>query len=425
MQIILLLAGIAVGFIIGWLLLKSRTSALEERSAQQLQLNQQLNSELKETRDKNVSLSSSVAELKAINQNLNSNLDTQKEELERVNEKLKTEFENLANNILERKSEKFTQQNKDNLDIILNPLKEKIKEFEEKVDRVYKADTEERISLRTEIKLLAEQNKQIGDEARHLALAMRGDKKKQGDWGENILQLILEKAGLQRDIHYRIQASFKDEDGGQKRPDIIINLPEEKNLIVDSKVSLNAYVDYCASDDDVTRKMHLSKLVTAVEFHIKDLNSKNYHKLYQINVPDFVLLFIPLEGAFSLILENDSTIFIRALEERNIVIVTPSTLLATLSTVSSIWKQENQKKNALEIARQSGDLYDKFHGLINDLIEVGKKMDSSKSAYEDAMNKLSTGHGNLVSRVERLKKLGASTQKQLPSTLIERSEEDN
>jgi DNA recombination protein RmuC len=420
MQIILLLAGLGAGFVIGWLYVKSRASALEERAAQQLQLNQQLNSELREIREKNVSLSSALAALEAENKNLLK----REEELAELENRNQKEFENLANKILDEKSEKFTEQNRRNLDVILTPLKEKIKDFEEKVEKAYKTDSAERISLRTEIRILAEQNKQIGDEARSLALAMKGDKKKQGDWGENILQLILEKAGLQRDIHYRIQASFKDEDGAQKRPDIIINLPEEKNLVVDSKVSLNAYVDYCSSDDDAARKVHLGKLAASIESHIRDLSSKNYHKLYQINVPDFVLLFVPLEGAFSLILENDSSIFIRALEERNIVIVTPSTLLATLSTVSSIWKQESQKKNVLEIARQSGDLYDKFHGLINDLIEVGKKMDSSKSAYEDAMNKLSTGHGNIVSRIERLKKLGASTQKQIPPSLIERSQEN-
>jgi DNA recombination protein RmuC len=422
MQIILLFTGLAVGFIIGWLYLKSKASTLEERSAQQLQLNQQLNSELKETRDKNVALNAAVAELKAINQNLSVNLETQKEELERVNEKLKVEFENLANNILEKKSEKFTQQNKDNLDIILNPLKEKIKEFEEKVDKTYKAESTERISLKEQIKNLLDLNKQLSDDANNLARALKGDVKKQGNWGEMILEKILERSGLIKDENYKTQVSITNEDGKRHQPDVVVYLPDNKQIIIDSKVSLVAYdgaVNAAAEDD---RDEFIKEHILSVRNHVKLLSDKNYHLSPGINSPDFVILFMYSEAAFSLAVQNDNELWGYGWD-RKIVIVSPTTLLATLRTIASIWKQERQTRNAIEIADRAGKLYDKFVGFTDDLLKVGHKIADTKKSYEDAMKKLSEGSGNLVSSVEKLRELGAKNSKQLPPNLIERAEE--
>ncbi|HIA07207.1 MAG TPA: DNA recombination protein RmuC [Flavobacteriales bacterium] len=340
-------------------------------------------------------------------------------------EKLRTQFENLATKILDNTTKKFTDQNKVNLNNILDPLGVKIKEFEKKVNDTYVKGTKERSTLAEQIKNLSELNIRMSKDAINLTKALKGDSKTQGDWGEFKLEMILEKAGLMNGVHYSTQGSFQDEEGKHKRPDVIVNLPEGKCLVIDSKVSLTAYANYYQSEDDVEREGHLKDHVTSMKNHVQDLSSKNYQKLYQINAPDYVLMFVPIEPAFMLAIHADQDLMAWAVEKKNIVIVPTSTLLATISMVSSIWKQEDQKRNVLEIARQGGALYDKFVGFVDDLINVGKRLKSAKDSYDGAMNKLSTGKDNLVRKTENIKALGAKTSKSLPDSLIQRAITDD
>ena len=340
-------------------------------------------------------------------------------------EKLRTQFENLATKILDNTTKKFTDQNKVNLNNILDPLGVKIKEFEKKVNDTYVKGTKERSTLAEQIKNLSELNIRMSKDAINLTKALKGDSKTQGDWGEFKLEMILEKAGLMNGVHYSTQGSFQDEEGKHKRPDVIVNLPEGKCLVIDSKVSLTAYANYYQSEDDEEREGHLKDHVTSMKNHVQDLSSKNYQKLYQINAPDYVLMFVPIEPAFMLAIHADQDLMAWAVEKKNIVIVPTSTLLATISMVSSIWKQEDQKRNVLEIARQGGALYDKFVGFVDDLINVGKRLKSAKDSYDGAMNKLSTGKDNLVRKTENIKALGAKTSKSLPDSLIQRAITDD
>lgn len=340
-------------------------------------------------------------------------------------EKLRTQFENLATKILDDTTKKFTDQNKVNLNNILDPLGVKIKEFEKKVNDTYVKGTKERSTLAEQIKNLSELNIRMSKDAINLTKALKGDSKTQGDWGEFKLEMILEKAGLMNGVHYSTQGSFQDEEGKHKRPDVIVNLPEGKCLVIDSKVSLTAYANYYQSEDDEEREGHLKDHVTSMKNHVQDLSSKNYQKLYQINAPDYVLMFVPIEPAFMLAIHADQDLMAWAVEKKNIVIVPTSTLLATISMVSSIWKQEDQKRNVLEIARQGGALYDKFVGFVDDLINVGKRLKSAKDSYDGAMNKLSTGKDNLVRKTENIKALGAKTSKSLPDSLIQRAITDD
>ena len=340
-------------------------------------------------------------------------------------EKLRIQFENLATKILDDTTKKFTDQNKVNLNNILDPLGVKIKEFEKKVNDTYVKGTKERSTLAEQIKNLSELNIRMSKDAVNLTKALKGDSKTQGDWGEFKLEMILEKAGLMNGVHYSTQGSFQDEEGKHKRPDVIVNLPEGKCLVIDSKVSLTAYANYYQSEDDEEREGHLKDHVTSMKNHVQDLSSKNYQKLYQINAPDYVLMFVPIEPAFMLAIHADQDMMAWAVEKKNIVIVPTSTLSATISMVSSIWKQEDQKRNVLEIARQGGALYDKFVGFVDDLINVGKRLKSAKDSYDGAMNKLSTGKDNLVRKTENIKALGAKTSKSLPDSLIQRAITDD
>lgn len=335
-----------------------------------------------------------------------------KEELNNVHKKYSTEFENIANKILEEKSIKFTEQNKSNLDVILNPLKEKIKDFEEKVEKAYKAESAERITLKTEIKNLIDLNKQVSEDANNLAKALKGENKTQGNWGELILEKVLERSGLVKDQEYRLQFSTNNDEGKRIQPDVVVMLPDNKHVIVDSKVSLVAYEAFVNAAEGPDRDRFLKEHVNSVRTHIKSLSEKNYPSSPDFNTPDFVLLFIPIESSFSLALQADNELFGYAWD-RKIVVVSPSTLLATLRTISSIWKQERQTRNALEIAKQSGALYDKFVGFMEDMEKIGKSLDSTRAAYEGAYNKLHKGSGNLVKRAQDIEKLGAKTTKQL------------
>lgn len=439
-DVIFLIIGLIAGGVAGFFMASSKKSATgsNDEQLQQLQLNasrleeqnkylwnsiNERNAELNTERDKGVALTSQLAEVKANHDNVQQRLLEQKNELQQLQDKFTKEFENLANKILEEKSQKFTEQNKLNIDQILKPLGEKIKDFEKKVQDNYDAENKEKASLKTEIHRLYELNQKITTEAQNLTRALKGDNKAQGNWGEFILESILEKSGLTKDREYSMQQSFTTEDGRRLQPDVIIQLPEGKSLIVDSKVSLTGYEKYVAAEDDVQRQLALREHLLSVRSHIKGLSEKKYQQLYQLRSLDFVLLFVPIEPAFALSVQQDAQLFHDAFE-KNIVIVSPSTLLATLRTVSSIWRQENHNRNAVEIARKAGDLYDKFEGFVKDMIALGTKLDQSKKDYESAMNKLSTGKGNIVKRVQELKDMGAIASKSLPQNLLDRAAEE-
>ncbi|MDF2435763.1 MAG: rmuC [Bacteroidota bacterium] len=349
--------------------------------------------------------------------------NTLKGELENVHKKYSTEFEVIANKILEEKSTKFTEQNRSNLDIILNPLKENIKAFEEKVEKAYKAESDERIVLKTEIKNLIELNQKISDEANNLAKALKGDNKKQGNWGEIILEKVLERSGLVKEQEYKTQFSTNNSEGKRIMPDAVIMLPDDKHIIVDSKVSLIAYEAFVNAHTEEDKERFIKEHLASVRNHVKLLSDKDYHSSTDFNTPDFVLLFIPIESSFSVAVQADHELFSYAWD-RKIVIVSPSTLLATLRTIASLWKQERQTKNVMEIARQGGELYDKFVGFLVDMQKIEKGIEDSQKAYQNAFNKLSSGSGNIVKRIQNLQSLGAKTNKdkQIPVKFLSTDE---
>lgn len=351
---------------------------------------------------------------------LEENFRNQKAEVEQLQVKFKTEFENIANRLLEEKSVRFTAQNAQQLQTVLTPLREKIKEFEENVDRKFLEETKEKISLKKELEQLTQLNQQLSQDAHNLTHALKGQSKVQGDWGEFQLETLLEKSGLQKGIHFLTQATFRDEDGAAKRPDFVIQLPENKQLIVDSKVSLTAFERYFNAADPVERDQHLKAHVSSLRNHVDSLSRTNYQTLYSINTPDYLLLFVPLEGALTVASQADPRLFTDALE-RNIVIVTTSSLLATLRTVAHLWKQEKQTKSVLEIARQSGLLYDKFVSFVEDLRNIGARLDNARTAYDDAMHKLTNAGrpgDTLIGKAEKIKELGARATKSLPAELL-------
>ncbi len=352
---------------------------------------------------------------------LENTLKTQKGEVEQLQSRFKTEFENIANRLLEEKSQRFTEQNALQMQSILTPLKEKIKEFGENVDRKFLEETREKSSLKKELEQLYHLNQQLSQDAHNLASALKGQSKMQGDWGEMQLEMVLEKSGLQKGIHFVTQATFRDEDGAAKRPDFIIQLPENKHLIVDSKVSLTAFERYFNAVDPSERDQHLKAHITSIRSHVDNLSRTNYQMLYQVNAPDYLLLFVPLESALSVASQADPKLFTDALE-RNIVLVTTSSLLATMRTVAHMWKQEKQTRSVLEIARQSGLLYDKFVSFVEDIRTIGARLDNARSAYDDAMNKLvnaSRPGDTLIGKAEKIRELGARATKSLPEELIE------
>jgi DNA recombination protein RmuC len=349
-------------------------------------------------------------------------LSEQENYIQTLQQQFKLEFENIANKLLDDKSKSFTEHNRTQLDVILNPFKEKLKDFEEKVDKVYKAESDERNVLKGEINKLVENNRLMSEETQNLTKALKGDQKKQGNWGEMILEKVLERSGLVKDREYRVQASMVGPDGNRLQPDVVIDMPDGKHLIVDSKVSLVAYERLVNSDNEAERDVFAKEHVKSIQNHINDLCGKNYQDLYQINSPDFVLLFVPIESSFSVAVQLDEELFNYAWDRR-VVIVSPSTLLATLGTVASIWKQERQNKNVLEIARLSGAMYDKFFNFVEDLEDIGKNLKQTEKAYDKAINKLSTGAGNLTVTADKIKKLGAKASKQLDQKYIDDQEE--
>ncbi|APD07761.1 DNA recombination protein RmuC [Flavobacteriaceae bacterium UJ101] len=354
---------------------------------------------------------------------LEDKLLSQVKEYQKLQDENKRDFEILANKILEEKSSKFTEQNKVNIKSLLDPLQEKIQHFEKKVEDTNKESIERNSQLREQIFNLKSLNEQMSKEALNLTKALKGDNKTQGNWGELVLERVLEKSGLEKGREYEVQQSFTNEEGKRFMPDVVINLPDHKKMIVDSKVSLTAYEKYSNEEDEELKEQFLKDHILSLNRHVEQLSEKKYEDLYQIDSPDFVLLFVPIEPAFAIALNTDNQLYNKAFE-KNIVIVTPSTLLATLRTIDTMWNNEKQQRNAIEIARQAGALYDKFEGLVVDLTKVGKKMDDAKKDYSAAMNKLVEGRGNLITSVEKLKKLGAKAKKSLPQPFIERAEDE-
>ncbi len=375
--------------------------------------------ELEKIRGENTNLVGRLEKAKVEYLNLQEKLNTQKAELDEIQKKFTTEFENIANKILEKNSEKFTAANQKNLSDVLNPLKEKINLFEKKVDDTYQKGLRDQTDLRAELKKLHDLNSKISEEANNLTRALKGDVKKQGNWGEVVLERILERSGLNEgEQGYQKQFSDTSEDGKRILPDIVINLPDNKHIIIDSKVSLIAYERAVNAATEEERVSHIKEHLLSLKTHIKGLSDKHYQTASKLNSPDFVLLFIPIEASFGVAIQADQELFSFAWDQK-VVLVSPSTLLATLRTISSVWQQENQTKNAIEIARQGGALYDKFVGFIADMENIGKNLDTTRKTYDLALNKLHVGSGNLVKRAETIKKLGAKTTKQLPGKMLE------
>jgi DNA recombination protein RmuC len=370
-----------------------------------------------------IELNKDLASQEQIGLNLEEKLNHQKAEVENLQRAFQSEFENVANRLLEEKSQRFSQQNQQQIGDLLTPLRERIHEFEAQFERKFLDDTKQRASLKTEIESLRQLNQQLSHDAHNLTNALRGDSKTQGDWGEFQLEKLLEKAGLLRGVHYEPQLSFDNGNGQQRRPDFVIQLPENKQLILDSKVSLTAYEQFFSADDPTLKTRHLKSHIDSLRTHVKSLGEKNYVGLYAMNTLDYVIMFVPIEPAWAVAMQEDSSLFTDALD-RNVVVVTPSTLLATMRTVNFIWKQDNQKRYALEIARQSGLLYDKFVAFVDDLKQVGTRLDAAQNAYNDALNKLSDSkkYGDtLIGRAERVRELGAKATKRLPKELLDRA----
>ena len=444
-----MVTGIIIGFLAGTILTfiltkikydKNRKDLVSENENVKAQVNQlnnekiinehrgtdlqnelnEVKKELETARMNIIELNSKLSAKDADYKNLNIKLQEQKSELEKLYKKFNTEFENLANKIFEEKTQKFTQQNKTNIDEILHPLNEKIKDFEKKIDDTYEKGLKDQTALQAELLKLYDLNNRISLEANNLTKALKGDVKKQGNWGEMILERILENSGLIKGEEYKTQVSLENDKGSRHQPDVVVYLPDKKHIIIDSKVSLVAYEHWVNAETEQEKEKYIKEHLISLKSHIKELSEKKYQLLEELNTPEYVLLFVPIEASFSVAIQEDKEIFNYAWNNK-IVIVSPSTLIATLMTVASIWKQENQTKNAIEIARQSGALYDKFVGLMNDLIDVGKKLDSTQNSYKSSMKKLSEGSGNLIRKIETIKKLGAKASKEMPQKIMDRA----
>ncbi len=421
--------GAYLGMLFTKLKSKSEQSTLEERQSQMSitinDLKQNLSKierERDHIRNEKEILNQDLARKNTEYENLQTLNLKRDEEIELRQEQLRKDFELLATKILDEKSEKFTLQNKENIKQILNPLQEKILVFEKKVEDTQKESISMHSALKEQLLGLKDLNQQMTKEATNLTRALKGDSKMQGNWGELVLERVLEKSGLEKDREYFVQQSFTTSDGSRVLPDVVLHLPDNKRMIIDSKVSLTDYERYVNSDDD-DRPQFLKAHVNSIKKHVDQLSDKKYEDLYDIESPDFVLMFIPIEPAFAIAVNDDNSLYIKAFE-KNIVIVTPSTLLATLRTIDTMWNNEKQQQNAIEIARQAGALYDKFEGLVSDLTGVGKKIDDAKKDYSSAMNKLVEGKGNLITSVEKLKKLGAKAKKSLPEAIIKRAKDN-
>lgn len=393
MEVLIFIAGLLLGGIIIGLMLKKRY---------EIEINSILN-------ESNIKISA----LKQKQDDDKRHFDDKLAALEDSKEYMKAEFESLANKIFEQKVKKSNE----DFSLVLKPFKEQLKYFGDRVNDIYTDETKQRISLLTEIKSLKELNNQISQDALNLTKALKGNSKIQGDWGEMILSKILEQTGLKEGREYTVQGSFTDSSGKRLRPDIIVHLPEEKDIVIDSKVSLTSYLEYMQSESIEDKQKAVTLLSKSISSHIKDLSSKKYENIDGVRTLDFVLMFIPIEGAFMLAAENDSNLFKTAFEN-NIMLVSPSTLFVTLRTIENIWRYEYQNKNAELISKKAADLYDKFAGFVKDMEEIGKNIDRTKKAYDASMNKLSSGRGNLLRRSEEFKELGVKPKSSINQNLL-------
>ena len=437
-----LLTGILIGGVSAWFIAKGKFSGsgsdenalLNKELEMKLEVEKErsektekdfslVNEELKTGREEILRLNNLNTRLEADYRNIQELLQNQKQELTEIREKFSLEFKNLANEIFEDKSKKFTDQNKSNIGDLLKPLGEKITEFERKVEQTNKESIERNSALKEQLSGLRELNQRITKEAENLTKALKSDTKAQGNWGEMILESILEKSGLEKGREYVVQESKTDEHGKRFQPDVVVKLPDKKSIIVDSKVSLIAYERSVNAESEEEQTAQLKQHLVSIRAHIKGLSEKNYQNLYGVESLDFVLLFIPIEPAFSLAIQHDPELFNEAYS-KNIVIVSPATLIATLRTIASIWKQEYQNRNAIEIAREGGNLYDKFVAFTEDLKNVGRHLDTTQKVYVEAAKKLYEGKGNLINRAEKMKKLGAKTSKNIDTKLIDRAEDE-
>jgi DNA recombination protein RmuC len=422
----LLLAGAVIGWLASLVLQRKAQARQLQAEAVTVELRALLSTAEQQLLSERLDKEHQMRELAAAREriaSLQERLDQRLKELEEVKKSFSTEFENLANRIFEEKGKKFTEQNREQLDLVLNPFKEKLKDFEKKVDDVYREENNERINLKAELKQLSDLNRQLTSEANNLATALKGDNKTQGNWGELVLEKILERSGLKEGEEYQTQFVTSNAAGDRIKPDVLVMLPDNKHIIIDSKVSLVAYNQLVAAEDPTERQRLIKTHADSVRNHVKLLGEKNYHTGAGTDSPEFVLLFMPIEPALGAALQFDAELFMYAWD-RKIVIVSPSTLIATLRTIASIWKQERQTRNALRIAEEGGKLYDKFKGFVDDLVQVGRQMDSAKTKYEEAMNKLVTGRGNLVGKAELMRKLGAATTRHIERAITERAEDD-
>jgi DNA recombination protein RmuC len=398
--------------------LDKEKSILEERLSDLKLANGKLEEEVTSERQSKEEHSNRLAKAEVEFKNLKEKLDHQAKEMEELQKKFTTEFENIANKILKQNTKEFNETSQKNMGEMLNPLKEKILTFEKKVDDTYQKGLKDQTDLRAELKKLYDLNSRISEEANNLTRALKSDSKKQGNWGEIVLERVLERSGLVKGQEYETQVMAKDEDGKSLYPDVIVKLPDNKHIIVDSKVSLVAYEAFVNADDSDKKDNYLKQHVDSIKTHVKGLSEKNYQNASMFDSPDFVLLFMPIESAFSAAIQADLSLFQFAWDKK-IVIVSPTTLLATLRTIESIWKHEKQTQNAIEIARQGGALYDKFEGFVSDLAKIGSNLETTKKNYDAAMGKLKTGKGNLLRSTEKLRELGAKATKALPESIFD------
>lgn len=432
MEIVYVGIGAGVGLALGWLMARSRSLRDNQQQAGMLVAEQErtksLEGQLTDARramelerNRVLELTNSLASTEADYRNLEEKLDERKAEFAEMQEKFTAQFKNLANDIFEEKSKRFTDQNKTNIHDLLKPLGEKITDFERKVEDTHKDSITRNAALREQLENLQRLNVQMTREAENLTRALKGDSQAQGAWGEFILESILEKSGLERDREYSIQESFATAEG-RLRPDVIIRLPENRHVIIDSKVSLKAYNSFVNAATEEEKTIALKAHMLSIRQHMKGLADKNYQKNISENGLDFIIMFIPIEPAYILAIQSEKSLYEEALEKR-IVFVSPTLLIPSLQLIKNVWKQEYQNRHVLDIANKAGDLYDKFVLFTDDLINLGRQMEATKKTYESAMNKLAVGNGNIVRKIEDLKKLGAKATKSIDAKLLGRSEE--
>lgn len=419
-ELILIISGVIAGGLLVWILLRNTGKEKIDFLSGQLQAIQAEKAEKeKEINELNRQNSQKAAEYNALLERL----QEQKAEMEKLREKFNLEFKNLANEIFEEKSRKFAEQNKENLGVLLNPLNEKIKDFQKKVEEVYDKESKLRFSLAEQVKELVEANKKVSEEANNLAKALKSESKTAGNWGEMILESILEKSGLVKGREYFLQESGRNEEGRLLYPDVVVKYPGERFVVIDSKVSLNAYERYQSSTDKVQQEQAIKEHLRSVKDHISGLGSKNYQSLYDLRSLDFTMMFVPIEPAYLLAVSADPELWNFAYEKR-ILLISPTNLIAALKMIESMWRQEYIGQNAIEIAKKGGDMYDKFVAFVEDLERIGSRIGDAQKAWDAAANKLHTGKGSLVKRAQEMKNLGAKAGKSLPEKLSGMAEEE-